>query len=412
MQDELFDVALEPDSPSQLGGLSRKSSATVGVVYHAIAHYREPVFRALGSQHGKNPRYHFYAGEDARDPSLKVVTTNRASSALADLGFPLTAVSNHWLLGRFLWQSGILRLAAGKQVDTIIFLGNVYFLSTWVGAVAARITGKRVLMWGHGFIRDEGGLKGLLRSCFFRLAHGQLVYHRRARDILIRKGFDPTRIWVVFNSLDYSLQRQLRDRLTDMDLKASRERLFGQSDSPVLLWIGRLTPQKKLDQLFEAAGLLRREGVAANLLLVGDGPQRKTLEDLAGRLGLAEHVRFYGACHAEREIAPLIMLSSLCIAPGEVGLTCMHALAYGVPVITHGDFDNQMPEYEAIMPGVSGDFFERDSVKDLARVIHSWLTRTDSRRARQRDCIEVIERCYNPDVQASIINAAVEGRQP
>jgi hypothetical protein len=103
------------------------------------------------------------------------------------------------------------------------------------------------------------------------------------------------------------------------------------------------------------------------------------------------------------------MISAVTVAPGMVGLTAMQSMAYGTPVITHGDFDNQMPEAEAIVPGVTGDFFERGDVADLARVLRKWTTAPRPEGQVQSACIRCIEERYTPEFQARIIDAAVSG---
>ena len=51
--------------------------------------------------------------------------------------------------------------------------------------------------------------------------------------------------------------------------------------------LGRLTPQKGFDVLIEAVGALRDEGVAAEAVIAGDGPERPALERLAADLPVA-----------------------------------------------------------------------------------------------------------------------------
>lgn len=372
----------------------------IGIIYHCVAHYREPLFRLLCSQ--TNHEFRIYAGTTDIAPSLKTVDPLKT-----DLRW--TVLRNHWFFGRLLWQSGVFRLSLSRDADVLVFLGNAYFLSSWVGALLARLSGKRVVMWGHGFISDEKGLKGAVRATFYRLAHAHLVYHHRAREILIRKGFAPGKVTVIYNSLDYPEQKRLRESLTPEILLEKKRAIFADAERPVLLWIGRLTRQKRLDQLLEAAEVLRRQGTDVSVLFVGNGPEKGALEARATELGISDRVRHYGACHRESELAPLIMLSELCVAPGEVGLTCMHALAYGTPVVTHSDPDHQMPEYEAIVAGESGSFFRKDSIEDLARTIRDWLKVGRPREEIRRNCIEIIERSYNPAKQAEIINSAIEG---
>jgi glycosyltransferase involved in cell wall biosynthesis len=63
---------------------------------------------------------------------------------------------------------------------------------------------------------------------------------------------------------------------------------------PRVVFTGRLHPQKNLDTLLDAwPAIVRRTG--ANLILVGQGPDRARLEARAAALGLATHIQFVGA---------------------------------------------------------------------------------------------------------------------
>ncbi|NPV91841.1 MAG: glycosyltransferase family 1 protein [Firmicutes bacterium] len=53
---------------------------------------------------------------------------------------------------------------------------------------------------------------------------------------------------------------------------------YGIAESTVLLYVGRVAPEKDLDLLLDAMELLNRSGVDCRLLVVGDGPSRKKLE--------------------------------------------------------------------------------------------------------------------------------------
>jgi hypothetical protein len=64
-----------------------------------------------------------------------------------------------------------------------------------------------------------------------------------------------------------------------------------------------------------------------------------------------------------------------------------------------------MPEFEAIVPGVTGDFFNENSSDDLAKVMTNWF---DSHASKpERDCIERIEAEFTPAFQMRVIEAAI-----
>lgn len=347
--------------------------------------------------------YHYLFVGDVRDPNntgiKEWVWPNLAEFVYAPCKF---------IHGRYLVQRGVVSLAWRSDITTLVFLGDVQFVTTWFAAMVARLRGKRVLFWTHGWTRPETGLKLLLRSSFYRLGHGLLLYGRRARQLAIKYGFRPADLYVIFNSLDYDVQKNLRARITKDDLLQVRKRLFDEPVRPMLVCTSRLIKARGLDMLLEAIHQLDIQGHQVNLLLIGAGPERSALEDLVKTYGLA--VRFYGECYDESELAALIMAANVTVAPGKVGLTAIHSLAYGVPVITHDNPDDQMPEWEAIVSGKSGSTFSQGSIMGLAEAIRAWTQTEYTGDDVRRQCYEMIERFYNPDYQAAIIERAISGQ--
>ncbi|NQU32376.1 MAG: glycosyltransferase [Bacteroidetes bacterium] len=373
-----------------------------------LSHYREPIYNLLCRQEYPNPKYSFLS-DIVNNSGIKTIDFQQSRIAVQNGGLHWQKVSNVWFGKNFLWQLAAIRLALDKDVDCIILLGNMYYISNWIGAILARLTGKRILLWTHGYLREEKGIKGWIREKFYKLSDGLLLYGNRGRQLLRRRGFDPECLYVVYNSLNYEEQCKVRDNCSAEVLKGIRQSLFSLSDLPVLIFVGRLTPQKKLSMLIEAAHILKKKGIELNILFVGDGPERKNFEQLVLSYSMTSNVVFYGACYTEEELGPLFMLSDLCVAPGEIGLTCMHAFAYGIPVVTHDNPDLQGPEWEAIQPGITGELFRYDDVQDLARVIAGWLELGKSRKQLSVDCRRIIDRYYNPSYQAMVINGAVCG---
>jgi hypothetical protein len=87
----------------------------------------------------------------------------------------------------------------------------------------------------------------------------------------------------------------------------------------------------------------------------------------------------------------------------------MHSLGYGVPVITHGDPSRQMPEWEAILPGVTGDLFEPDDVEDLARKVDHWTQSPTVPEATRAACLSRIVQRYHARSQVQAIELALSG---
>ena len=114
----------------------------------------------------------------------------------------------------------------------------------------------------------------------------------------------------------------------------------------------------------------------------------------------------YGPSYEEEKIGELVYNADLCVSPGNIGLTAMHSLTYGTPAITHGNFSNQGPEFEAIKSGVTGDFFIEDDARDLTQVIKNWINLDLLKRDLIRNnCYKVIDEFYNPNYQIKVFKS-------
>jgi glycosyltransferase involved in cell wall biosynthesis len=119
-------------------------------------------------------------------------------------------------------------------------------------------------------------------------------------------------------------------------LRASvRAELGIADDLPLLLFVGRLAPEKRPQFLAEVLRLLHRSGTPFRCLLVGDGEDRAWLRYLIYRDGLGKQVRLLGSLPPPR-VHALMAASDLLLLPSDregIALTLYEALATGaVPV--------------------------------------------------------------------------------
>ncbi len=370
----------------------------VAVIYPHVPHYRRPVFSELA--HGSEAfDYVFFADEKAVDKSI------RSEVRSDDFNMRVTPIFE---MRGWVWQTGLWGAVVGAEFDTLIFLGNPYYLSTWVYALMGRFFGKRVLFWTHGWLAKDAFLKRMIRNSFYRIAHGLLLYGDRAKSMGLEYGFKEQQLRVIYNSLDYSAQRTIRISLEEASDPAHHlpDRL--RKYSMYAACVARLTSQCKFELAIDALARIREcGGRELPLVLIGDGPVKAALSDYAQERGV--DVVFLGALYNEWEIAPILYNARVVISPGKVGLTAMHSLAYGTPVITHGDFDHQGPEFEAITDGINGSFFHVNDVEDLAEKIIFWCSKVRTSEERQA-CFGIVEDRYTPRRQLELIEIAIGRR--
>lgn len=375
---------------------SRAHAVRAAVVYPEISHYRRAVFDEL--MRSESCDFVIFADHLPHDPTIPAIQPD-------SVDWPWRPLKNLWI-GPFLWQRGAVWNALRGPFDVWIFSGSFLHLSTWVGALAARARGRRVLFWTHGFLAREVGLKGAIRRCFYRTAHGLLLYGHWAKSVAIEAGFDPKSLYVVYNSLDFEAHQRLRDSVTPERIAEVRRELFPNCDVPIVISSARLLPSRRYDLLFHAVALLNARGRAVNVVLVGDGPARASLERLARELKI--EVAFLGAVYNEARLAELTMAAEVTVVPGSVGLTAIQSLTFGTPVVTHGTRDTQAPEWEAIIPGRTGDWFREGDAVDLAETIERWAVRSD-RQSAYFACRSEIDRRWTPRAQRTAIEYAVAG---
>jgi len=108
-------------------------------------------------------------------------------------------------------------------------------------------------------------------------------------ELMIKKGVAPVgKIMTIYNGIDLSEIIKIDD---NFDL---RKKFNLTDDVKIILNVGRLSPAKGLDVLSVAVKKLNQEGIKSVLVLVGDGPERKNLEELAVNLGISREIFFVG----------------------------------------------------------------------------------------------------------------------
>ena len=312
------------------------------------------------------------------------------------------------VVGRFYRVKGLFSsIRKRMDFDSYLMIGAPMCISIWILCLYLKLfhPKKKIYFWTHGWYGKETAIERIVKKIFLRLADDLFLYGNYAKDQLERQGFSPEKLHVIHNSLSYDAQLRLRHEMIETDIYKNH---FG-NEYPVLIFIGRLTPVKKLDMILDALDLLNRKGNHYNLIFVGDGREKETLVEKANVLGLSGQVWFYGACYDEARNSELIYNADLCVAPGNIGLTAIHTLMFGCPAVTHNDFPYQMPEFEAIKNKETGAFFENGCVQSLANVIEMWFKcHLNDRETIRMACYKEIDEYWTPQYQMNVILSVIE----
>lgn len=361
-------------------------------IFNAAAHYCKSIYSLMDQAFDCK----FVFGDES--PSVKRFDV----SILRDV-----SQLNYRSIGSIVVMPGMLKYAF-KKYDYYIITPATNSLSMWLFLLALKLfPKKKVFTWTHGMYGYESKRQLFFKRLQYDLCDGEFVYGDHAIKLMTEKGYSSEKLFPIHNSLDYDEQLKLRSN--DLSSNIYKEH-FG-NDNPVLVVIGRLNKRKKLPMLLEAISILNKHNVSVNVVMIGDGEDREVLNKLADELGVSGRLWLYGACYDERKNAELLYNSDICVMPGDIGLTAIHSLMFGVPVITHNAFEHHGPEFEAVVSGETGLFFEYDNITSLAGCIEQWLNSGKSRESVREACYKSIDQSWNPYYQIDILKSVIDSKQ-
>ena len=355
------------------------------LIYNYAQHYRTSIFKLIDQEFDCD----FVFGDSMGDVKKMDYTLLKGN---------VKEVHNKKLGGAY-FQKGVLKLL-GQKYDKYIMLGETRCISTWIFLLLSKFyKNKNVYLWSHGWYGKETKFERIIKKMFFKLSDGTFLYGNYARELMIKEGFNKDRLFVIHNSLAYDKQLATRKQLKPTDIY----NIHYGNNNPNLVFVGRLTEVKKLDMILHAMSKCKDKGEEYNLTLIGDGEKKEELEKLATELNLTKNVWFYGPCYNETELGGLIYNADLCVSPGNVGLTAMHSLVFGTPVITHNYFPLQMPEFESIREGETGTFFEHENIDSLTQKINEWFSTPRNREETRKMCMKEIDEYWTPYYQIEVL---------
>ncbi|MFZ1947452.1 MAG: glycosyltransferase family 4 protein [bacterium] len=180
---------------------------------------------------------------------------------------------------------------------------------------------------------------------YYDLVAAVITPSRFARDRMVACGQDPSRISVIPNFIDASAYRP------------------SYENRGYVISFGRLSPEKGIDVLVEAAGALPE----LRFVIAGDGPSRASLEDRAVKAGLrnADFIGYVDRARLRQLVAGAILVVMPSVSPENLPYSVLESFALGKPVVASRI--GGIPEL--VEDGRTGLVFEPGSAPALAEKI-------------------------------------------
>ena len=371
-----------------------KNDFRIRIFQPIVPEYRVPLFEGLAGRYGD--RMEVWAspmqGSDASCPM---------KGALYDYAHTMRR------LGPLVWQSGFC-LRGLQRGDVAVVCGDVHQLSSLYVALVAKCKGIKVVWWGHHKSASSRRLGVVIRLMLARwLSDAFLCYTSEGVRYLRRNGFANMPVVATGNTIDLRPISLARQKWNDEALREFEKRK-GLKDKKLILVCGVLRWKMKLDLLMEAfssSKILQENVIVA---VIGEGPEKGRYMDRAKQLGVLDRFVWVEGTRDQNKLAPWFLSAKMFAYPGAIGLAIIHAFAYGLPVVTHGNAAHQMPEFEAMEDGETGLTYAENDAVDLATKIEMLLKDESRRREMGDKARKVVESKYTMDSMVENFCAVID----
>lgn len=157
------------------------------------------------------------------------------------------------------------------------------------------------------------------------------------------------------------------NNIVDTDVFKVKASSVNESQKPFrFVSVSNLVPQKRIDLVVSALSELVKAGKPANLIIVGDGQMRASIEAQIEELGLGKHVRMIGKVDRE-EICKQLSDSDCFVLASQsetFGVSYIEAIASGLPVIA-----SKCGGPEDFVNEENGILIEKDNLEELVKAM-------------------------------------------
>jgi glycosyltransferase involved in cell wall biosynthesis len=215
----------------------------------------------------------------------------------------------------------------------------------------------------HGFISNDRNLKiyNKLDKFALRFCEKVIAVSEEIKKDLINNGVKKSKIEVIQNAV-----QNLMGKIEFNDHRIQKRQFLSiRQDEFVIGYVGRLSEEKGVQYLIEAGSVLKIRDEPFKIIIIGDGPRKKELEDLAKKKGLEKKIIFTGFQNNVEEWLPILDIFVLPSLTEGTPMALLEAMSLGIPVIASAV--GGVPK--VVESGVSGFLVEPGDFQEMSAKI-------------------------------------------
>ena len=365
----------------------------VAIYQMVLPQYRIDFFNKLN----ENPNFNItiYCGEKFR---------SKPKSILENAQFNFFIHSNSSFFKRdIFWQKNIKIPSYFKPNDVIILEGNFKIISNYKLIITALFKRIKIIWWSHGIGVKAKWYKIFLKKFLLLFIDKLILYNESELKYYHLLGFNQKKIFYVNNTINIE---KIKIEKSNWSTDSIKDFKFENNihNKKIILFCGRLIPEKELDLSLLALKILLKKDKNFKFVIIGDGIEKNKLRKLCEKLTLQANVIWVGELFKQKELAPWFLSSDLFLYPGPIGLSVLHAFSYGLPIITNDNYNLHGPEFSTFINNKHGLLFAHKDVNDLALKINEFFKNKKSQKKYKKNILNLIESNYSLENMAQFFS--------
>ena len=267
----------------------------------------------------------------------------------------------------------------------------------WEAGMSANFLNIPLVGTHHGFLAEFLKHVKLDYRIMKPLARRYLSFYYNRCDAVISPS-----VALVKELMQYKLRRPVHVLSNPVDLKyfsVNKTKEFLRKkfrlNKSVIIHFGRLSYEKSTDLVLKAFAQILNWGIDAQLIIIGDGPERGKLEAIGRKLNIDKSVEFTGTLR-DNDLTERIAAGDFFVSASTIetqGLVFLEAMALGLPVI--GVNAGGVPEY--VDNGKNGFIVEPGNVRAIAEAMKKFIEHPELRDSFGQNAKECVKK-YDAEI--------------
>ena len=339
-----------------------------------LPHYRIPFFNKLASD---------------MDIELSVFSSKGKLGALTSNTTPLWSNIKGLYIEKFgiVWQQHLINFSL-KNIDVLVVAGNPRNIPMLILSIRARILGIKCVWLGHYKSSTTKNWRLNIRLLLYLIPKNICFYSDNELNMAKKRLRKPhLNLFSISNGVDSS------------HIKKYRAPYLASERQKKIIFIGRLKKDSKINNLIDALKIMHDQYAMTDVSLdiIGEGPEEERIEEQIDKLNISSCINLHGALTNEKNISKIFNEAAIFISADRVGLSILHSLSYGVPVLVNDARDSQGPEVDVMLLSDVGEKHEGTALS-IAKKASALLNNIELRDNYSSAALYILNSHHNTDI--------------